>query len=175
MKKNTGRVRYNIVDLAAVALIVLVALIALWKLVVDREVETTRPVTMYFTVMAEGVSKDIYDDVKEKLPAKLMASGRILNGQVNSVEMRPHLVLGPDGQWVEDPNHVDLVFDCVNVSNTGNVFLSKVDEQEARVGRKDYTLKTEYMEFHNTIVLEVKLDGLEIPRIDPISRPLGLD
>ena len=124
MKKNTGRVRYNIVDLAAVALIVLVALIALWKLVVDRDVETTKPVTMYFTVMAEGVSADLYDSVKDKLPAKLMASGRRLNGQVNSVEKRPYHVLGPDGQWVEDPDHVNLVFDCVNVSNAGNVFLS---------------------------------------------------
>ncbi|MBQ9347430.1 MAG: DUF4330 domain-containing protein [Oscillibacter sp.] len=174
MKKNTGRVRYNIVDLAAVALIVLVALIALWKLVVDRDVETTKPVTMYFTVMAEGVSADLYDGVKDKLPAKLMASGRRLNGQVNSVEKRPYLVLGPDGQWVEDPDHVNLVFDCVNVSNAGNVFLSKVDEQEARVGRKDYTLKTEYMEFHNTIVLEVTLEGWEIPELAPIDRPLNL-
>ena len=171
MKKNTGRVRYNIIDLLAVALIVLAALFALWKLVIDREVETTKPVTMYYTVMAEGVAKDIYDDVKDKLPAKLMASGRRLDGQVNSVERRPYMVLGPDGRWVEDPDHVTLVFDCVNVTQAGNVFLSKVDEQEPRVGRKDYTLKTEYMEFHNTIVIETTLEGWEIPAVPEKPRP----
>ena len=42
------------------------------------------------------------------------------------------------------------------------------------MGRKDYTLKTEYMEFHNTIVLDVTLDGWEIPELAPIDRPLAL-
>jgi hypothetical protein len=33
-----------------------------------------------------------------------------------------------------------------------------VDEQEIRIGRKDYTLKTEYIEFHNAILLDIDWD-----------------
>ena len=173
MKKNTPRVRYNIVDLAAVCLLILAALFAFWKLVLDREVETTKPVTMHYTVLAEGVAADIYENLEGLLPARLMASGQRLNGQINSVEKRAYLVLGPDGEWVEDPDHINLIFDCVHTTDAGNVFMSKVGEQEVRVGRKDYTLKTEYMEFHNTIILEVTLDGWEIPKLDAVPRPFA--
>ena len=160
MKKKAARTaRFNIVDLAAIVLIVAAALFAVWKLALSRTPEPQTPVTMHITVMAEGVSRDLYNSVQPYLPSKLMASGKILNGEIKSVEMRPYRVLGPDGQWAEDPDHVNLVFQVDNTFTAGSVLLSKVDEQEARIGRKDYTLKSEYIEFHNTTILDVKWEG----------------
>mgnify|MGYP007070173771 CR=1 FL=1 len=48
-----------------------------------------------------------------------------------------------------------MIFTVENTSKTGDVLMSKVGEQEIRIGRKDYTLKTEYIEFHNTIILDI--------------------
>ncbi len=150
--------RFNVVDVAAVVLIVLVALLAVWRMASPKDSETQRTVHMTYRVLVEGAAADMYENAKAHLPSDLMASGVILDGQILSVERQDHLVVGPDGQWVSDPHHVDLIFTVENTSVTGDVLMSKVGEQEIRIGRKDYTLKTEYIEFHNTIILDVIWD-----------------
>ena len=147
--------KFNAVDVAAVVLIALVALFVVVRVAFPKNSETQRTVHMTYKVLVEGAARDMYDTVQEHLPSDLMASGVILDGQILSVEKRPYYAAGPDGVWMEDPNHVNLVFTVENVSQTGDVLMSKVGEQEIRIGRKDYTLKTEYIEFHNTIILDV--------------------
>lgn len=147
--------RFNVVDVAAVALIAAAVVFILWKMVSGRETEPERAVTMTYQAMAEGVARDLYESVQPHLPSTLMASGERLDGEIQSVEMRPYRVLGPDGQWSEDPDHVNLVFTVVNHTTVTDVLMSKVGEQEVRIGRKDYTLKSEYIEFHNVIILDV--------------------
>ena len=156
MKEKAARLgKFNVVDVAAVVLIVVVALFVVWKAAFEREEVTTRPVTMTITAMVEGAAADIYDSVQPYLPSTLMASGELLNGEIVSVEKRPYLVAGPDGVWTEDPNHVNLYFTVINRTTQSGVLMSKVGEQEVRIGRKDYTLKSEYIEFHNVAIVDV--------------------
>ena len=93
------------------------------------------------------------ENVKDLLPGTLMASGKRLNGQVLSVEEQPYYLLTADGDWIEDPRRVNLVFEVTYTGPTGDVILSKVGEQEVRIGRRDYILKTEYFEFYNAMIL----------------------
>ena len=90
-----------------------------------------------------------------------MASGKLLDGEIVSVEQGPYYVLGSDGEWSPDPQHVNLYFTVRHHTTAGDVLLSKVDEQEIRIGRKDYTLKTEYIEFHNAILLDIDWEFAE--------------
>ena len=150
--------KFNVVDVAAVILIVLAAAFVLWRAVGSSRSEGERTVHMTYRVLVEGAASEIYETAQAHLPSDLMASGEILGGQILSVERQDYLVLGPDGQWVSDPHHVNLIFTVENTSKTGDVLMSKVGEQEIRIGRKDYTLKTEYIEFHNTIILDIDWD-----------------
>ena len=156
MKEKAAKIgKFNAVDVAAVVLIVLAALFIVWKVVSNSDDEQQRPITMTITAMVEGAASEIYDSVQPYLPSMLMASGEILDGQIVSVEQKPYLVAGPDGVWMEDPNHVTLLFTVENHTTLGNVLMSKVGEQEVRIGRKDYTLKSEFIEFHNVAIVDV--------------------
>ena len=169
MKDKAAKIgKFNVVDVAAVAIIVLVALLAVWRMASPKDTETQRTVHMTYKVLVENAAADIYENARAHLPSDLMASGQILDGEILSVERQDHLVIGPDGRWVPDPHHVDLIFTVHNTSVTGDVLMSKVGEQEIRIGRKDYTLKTEYIEFHNTIILDVQWD-IEDP--DAVEEP----
>ena len=152
---------FNVVDVAAVILIVLAAAFILWRMVGSNNSEKDRTVHMTYQVLVEGAASEIYDTVQAHLPSQLMASGKMLDGNILSVERQDYLVLGPDGVWVSDPNHVNLIFTVENTSTTGDVLMSKVGEQEIRIGRKDYTLKTEYIEFHNTAIIDIDWDITE--------------
>ena len=81
-----------------------------------------------------------------------------IKGKGPASEQGPYYVLGADGEWSPDPQHVNLYFTVRHHTTAGDVLLSKVDEQEIRIGRKDYTLKTEYIEFHNAIILDIEWD-----------------
>ena len=150
--------KYNVVDVAAVILILLAGAFILWRMIGSDNHEQDRNVHMTYRVLVEGAASEIYDTVQAHLPSQLMASGKMLDGNILSVERQDYLVLGPDGVWVSDPNHVNLIFTVENNSQTGDVLMSKVGEQEIRIGRKDYTLKTEYLEFHNTAILDIDWD-----------------
>ncbi|MBR4211171.1 MAG: DUF4330 family protein [Oscillibacter sp.] len=159
MNEKAAKVgKFNVVDVAAVVLIAAVVLFVVWKVALaDREPQE-REVTMTYRVLTEGVSSDIYESVQQHIPSQLMASGKMLDGEILSVEQGPYYVLGSDGEWSPDPLHVNLYFTVRHHSTAGEVLLSKVDEQEIRIGRKDYTLKTEYIEFHNAIILDIDWD-----------------
>ena len=157
MKEKAAKVgKFNVVDIAAVVLIAAVAVFVVWKVALSDRDPQDRPMTMTYRVLTEGVSSDLYESVQKNIPSQLMASGKMLDGEILSVEQGPYYVLGNDGEWSPDPQHVNLYFTVRHNTTTGEVMLNKVDEQEIRIGRKDYTLKTEYIEFHNAIILDIQ-------------------
>ena len=84
-----------------------------------------------------------------------MASGELVGGQIESVEQKPYYVLGPDGEWILDPEHVTLLFTATTETPTTAVMTTKVGEQEVRIGKTDYILKSEYIEFSGGTIVDV--------------------
>ena len=76
--------------------------------------------------------------------------------QIESGEQAPFRVLGPDGQWTEDPEHVTLYFTASTETPTTEVMTTKVGDQEVRIGKKDYILKSEYIEINGGTIIDVK-------------------
>lgn len=148
--------KFNIVDIIAVVLLLAVAAYGAVRLL-NRggtiEVPTTE---ITYVVRVQNVATEMYETSKKNLPSPLMASGARLNGRIESVEMTPFLVLGPDGQWYEDPDHVNLYFTCTATVPKEEVMTTKVGEQEVRIGKTDYIMKSETVEFQNGTVIDVQ-------------------
>lgn len=148
--------KFNIVDIIAVILLLAVAAYGAARLL-NRggtiEVPTTR---ITYVVRVQNVATEMYETSKANLPSPLMASGARLSGRIESVEMTPFLVLGPDGQWYEDPDHVNLYFTCTATVPKEEVMTTKVGEQEVRIGKTDYIMKSETVEFQNGTVIDVQ-------------------
>lgn len=146
--------KLNIVDLVAIILIVLVVAYGAWRLLGKDEVPP-QTIDITYTVRVQNVASELYENSKAHLPSPLMASGARLPGQVVGVEKTPYLVLGPDGQWYEDPDHVNLYFTCTATVNRDEVMLTRIGEQEVRVGKTDYIMKSEFIEFQGCTILDV--------------------
>ena len=162
MEQKAKRIgKFNIIDIIAVILIVAVLAFAGWKLlsrtgVADLGEENMVKVT--YVVKCEGVPAELYETCQEHLPSPLMASGALVGGQIESVEKEPYYVLGPDGQWIEDPDHVTLLFTATTETPAGEVLTTKVGDQEVRIGKTDYILKSEYIEFSDGTIVDVQWD-----------------
>ena len=159
MEEKAKRIgKFNIVDIIAVLLILAVLVFAGIKFMNRGGGETTQtPMTkVTYVVKVEGVPAELYENCLEHLPSPLMASGALVGGQIESVEKAPYLVLGPDGQWAEDPEHVTLYFTASTETPTAEVMTTKVGDQEVRIGKKDYILKSEYIEINGGTVIDVK-------------------
>ena len=87
-----------------------------------------------------------------------MASGALVGGQIESVEQVPYYILSPNGEWVEDPEHVTLYFTTTTETPTGAVMTTKVGDQEVRIGKTDYILKSEYIEIKGGTIVDVQWD-----------------
>jgi len=150
--------KFNVIDVIAVLLILAVLAFAGTKLMNRGGGSTAAekakiPVT--YQVKAEGVDAELYENCLEHLPSKMMASGALVGGEIIAVEKEPYLVLGPDGQWVEDPEHVNLIFTATTEVADGPVLLTQVGDQEIRIG-KGHILKSEFIEFMETTIIEVE-------------------
>ena len=158
MEQKAKRVgKFNIIDIIAVVLILLAAVFVGWKLLGPGDtVSAPREMTkVTYVVKVEGVPAELYENCVNHLPSPLMASGARLNGRIESVEATPWLELGPDGQWHEDPDHVNLYFTCTATVPKEEVMTTKVGEQEVRIGKTDYIMKSETVEFQNGTVIDV--------------------
>lgn len=157
MEKKALRVgKFNIVDIIAVILVVLVVCYGAFRLLRQDD---TPAVTVHITyrVRAEGVPAELYDNCQSYLNSTLMDKNGLLDGKIESVEKEPYLVLDSEGNWVEDPDHANLYFTCsANVSMESPMY-TKVGEQEVRVG-KEYILKSEYIELAKTYIVETRWD-----------------
>ena len=152
-KKHT----FNIVDIIAVALIVLVVGFVGWRYM-NRgggSAETST-VTVRYTVLCEGVDAALYETAKAHLPSQLMASGALYDGYIESVERADYYVLGPDGTWVLDPGSVNLYFTVEAHIPATAAIRTEVGTQEVRVGKSDYILKSRYIEFKDTQIIDVE-------------------
>ena len=159
MEQKAKRVgSFNIIDIIAVVLILAVLVFAGRKLMHrggGETAETPMPKVTY-VVRAEGVPAELYENCLEHLPSPLMASGALVGGQIEAVEKVPYYVLGPDGQWVEDLDHVTLYFTATTQTPTTEVMTTKVGDQEVRIGKKDYILKSEYIEINGGTIVDVQ-------------------
>ena len=159
-QKSTHTRKWNVIDIIVVILIIAVVVFAAWKLL-GRGGETGEQagtVHVTYTVKCEGVPAELYETAQAHLPSPLMASGALVGGQIDSVEMEPYYVLGPDGTWVEDPEHVTLLFTASIDVPAAEVQTTKVGDQEVRIGKTDYILKSEYIEFSGGTIIDVQWD-----------------
>ncbi len=147
--------KFNIVDLIVVVLILAVVIFGAARLLNRGGSIEVPTVDITYVVRVQNVATELYENSKENLPSPLMASGARLSGQIESVEMTPYLVLGPDGEWYEDPDHVNLYFTCTATVPREDVMTTKVGEQEVRIGKTDYIMKSETVEFQNGTVVDV--------------------
>ena len=153
--------KFNIVDIIAVVLIVLVlGFVGSKYLNRSSGSAETNTVTVRYTVLCEGVDAALYETTKAHLPSQLMASGALYDGYIESVEREDYYVLGPDGEWVLDPNSVNLYFTVEAHIPATAAIKTEIGKQEVRVGKSDYILKSQYIEFKDTQIIDVEwLDG----------------
>ena len=150
--------RFNVVDIIAVVLILAVLACAGTKLMnrggSGAAVELVKiPVT--YLAKAEGVDARLYENCLEHLPSKMMASGALVGGEIVSVEKEPYMVMTPAGDWVEDPERVNLIFTATTEVKQEAVLTTKVGDQEIRIG-KGHILKSEFIEFEATTIIDVQ-------------------
>ena len=147
--------KFNIVDVIIVVLILAVVAFAAYKLLGSRDSGPRAMTKVTYTVKAEGVPKEVYDNSKLHLPSPLMASGALVGGQIESVEKMDYQVMDANGNWVTDPEHVTLLFTVTTTTPTADVMTTKVGDQEVRIGKTDYILKSEYIEFSGGTITDV--------------------
>ena len=158
--------KFNIIDVMVAVLVVLLAGVVLWKVVAPgtadsaagsgTDTEVSDKVAVTFVAKADWISAEIYENIKDYIPSQLMASGELYDGWVVAVEKKPYMLLSDDGTWVEDPEHVTLLFTVdANVADE-EVMTTLVGTQEIRIGRPGYILKTEYLEFRDTVIVDVQ-------------------
>ncbi len=160
MEQKAKRIgKLNIIDLIAILLIAAVLAFAGWKLANRGSGAAggeTPMVNVTYQVKCEGVPRELYENCQAHLPSKLMASGELVGGQIDAVEREPYYVMAADGTWVEDKDHVTLLFTAsIEIPDTP-VMTTKVGDQEVRVGKTDYILKSEYIEFSGGTIVDVK-------------------
>ena len=157
--EQTSKRKFNVIDVIAVILILAVAVFVGMKLLGSGsgndggEAAVTK---VTYVVKAEGVPAELYENCLDHLPSPLMASGALVGGQIESVEQEPYCVLSPDGEWVEDPEHVTLYFTATTATPTEAVMTTKVGDQEVRIGKTDYILKSEYIEIKGGTIADVQ-------------------
>lgn len=150
--------RFNVIDVIVVVLIIAAVAFIGYKFT-HRGTGGGNTVHINYTVKCENVSKELYENCKKHVPSQLMASGNLYDGKIKSVRKAPYYVLSGNGEWVKDPEHVTLYFNVeCNVPNNGGAMTTKVGDQEVRVGKDDYILKSEYIEFNDCIITNVTWD-----------------
>ena len=159
MEQKAKRVgKWNIVDIIAVILIVAVVAFAAWKLLgPDDSIGAEREMTkVTYVVKVEGVPAELYENCVAHLPSPLMASGALVGGEIVAVEQEPYYVLSANGDWILDETHTTLLFTAVTETPTADVMTTKVGDQEVRIGKTDYILKSEFMEFADGTIVDVQ-------------------
>ena len=155
--------KFNVIDVNVAVLILAVAALLVMKFA-GGETYQAQYGTIQYTAVVEDQPVEVYEGVQEHVPAALMASGARYDDQrIVSVSARSVLVRD-NGEWVEDPHHVDIFFTIEGTVEITPVMTTTVATQEIRVGR-EIILKTEYLEFDPAIVTAVE--------ITPLSGELG--
>lgn len=154
-KKVFGKL--NIIDFLVIILLVLVLAFVGFKLV-NRGGDSAEAARcgIRYTVRCEEVPTETYETVQQYIPSQVMATGVLYDVDIIAVEKEPFLLLAGNGEWVEDPDHVTLIFTLEGTVANKAVLTSDVGGQEVRVGKSDYIVKSEYLEFGSGIVTSVE-------------------
>lgn len=144
----------NIVDLIVLVLII-AAGISVFKLKGDT---AANPLAgnneITYTVKVEGVQPEVLADIENHLPSQLMAAGKLLDGEVVSVESSPAVLTtsDEDGNVLQsvDNSKKDLVF-TINATMPADSVSMELGTQEIRTG-KSHIVKTKYFELTGTIL-----------------------
>ena len=62
---------------------------------------------------------------------------------------------------MEDPTHTTLLFTVETTTPTAEVMTTKVGDQEVRIGKTDYILKSEFIELSDVTIVDVIWDTQE--------------
>ena len=143
--------KLNIIDILGLVLVLALAAFVALKLGGSSDGgEAPARVGITYTAKAECQDLVAYEYAAKYVPAAIMADGALADGQVVSVESEPYMFY-EDGQWVEDPYHVNIIFTVEGTVAKEAVQTSLMGKQEIRVG-KVHILKTEYVEFKDCII-----------------------
>lgn len=149
------RRRRSVIDIVVVIAVLCAVIFGVYKFVQWRRGDTGEKVQIVYTVRAEGLSPETYEQVLQYIPSDIIESGERQDGRVTGVEKLPHLIAASSdetgSEWVEDPYHIDLLFTLeATVTESGSAWRTSVGTQEVRVGRI-YTVETEYFEIDGNI------------------------
>lgn len=149
--------KINIVDLLVILVIVIAAAVLGVKFLGPNSTIAVNPKTTQVTykVLVESVQPEVYENIQQYIPSTLMASGELLDGQVTSVEAKPHggdvtvSTAGDTVAFTADKGLLDLTFtvEC----NIANPITTEIGTQEVRVG-KTHILKTDKFELNGVIL-----------------------
>ena len=152
----------NVIDLAIILVIALVAVAAVFKFAAPAASEAIAPKSdMTVTLRVRGAMNYLKDEVLKLQPGvKLIAGSDYIAAEVVSVESIPYLSAATtsDGKFVtsEDAQKCDLIIK-IHAKQAKNDPILKVGNQEIRIGR-GFIFKTQTIEV-NAIIEEVQFNG----------------
>lgn len=147
--------KFNVIDVIAIVLIVAVIFFVAFKLLRRGGEREMIPIT--YQVMIENQPIEMYEAVQQYIPCRIMASGALYDAEVTAVDAE-HTLVCSEGEWVEDPDHVDLLFTVTGEVEKTAVMVPTIGTQEIRIGN-EIILKTEYIEFDPAYVVNVEYPG----------------
>ncbi len=152
----------NIIDLAILLVIALIAIAAVYKFAAPAASEVIAPKSDMTVTMRVRGAMDYLEEEVMKLEAgeRLIAGSGYIDAEVVSVESIPYLSAGTtdDGKFVtsEDPQKCDLLI-TIKAEHSKTEPILKIGTQEVRIGR-GFIFKTQTVEV-NAIIEKVEFDG----------------
>lgn len=152
----------NVIDLAILLVIALVAVAAVYKFAAPAASEVIAPKSdMTVTMRVRGAMDYLTAEVMKLEPGeRLIAGSNYVDAEVVSVESIPYLsaATSAEGQFVTaaDPQKSDLLITIRSKQSKTDPIL-KVGTQEVRIGR-GFIFKTQTVEV-NAIIEKVEFDG----------------
>ena len=161
MIDEKGRIfgKLNIIDLLVILLVLLVGVFLVFKLIGRDGGSAAAAGQITYTVKVEGVEPECYEAIRDALPAQLMASGEMLDGQVVEIQAVEHEATASINTTTGalslpvDEDLLDLTFTIT--AAVSNSVTQEVGTQEVRIG-KSHIVKTATFEFERGVILTCK-------------------
>lgn len=162
---NKGKIfgKINIVDLVAIILIILAVGFVGYKLAMqDGASGSVQPKKLTYTVMASGITQEMYEELEKYVPnGQLLSSATLLDAYIVDMVANPHVEYNYDSDGVSQAKEeqgeyarFDVIF-TIEANITDDV-TRMVGIQEIRIG-KSHVLKTVNIEL-NTVVQSCYFD-----------------
>jgi len=161
MEKQKKKFRFNIIDAVIILVVLAVAAVFAVKFI---DFEQAQPAvgtqTIQFNVRVEAMTRSMYEEIQDKVPAQMISNGNYVKGWIRSSEAEPIEV--SDVEVMDTANqtrlyhvapleeYVAVTFFCEAELAEG-ALLNTLGSQEIRVGRLHY-LKSADIEFVGTVV-----------------------